>query len=161
MGKYRLILSMVILCMLSSCNTYELMRYQNNGVDKVENAEKHKIYICDDKKVYKVLKPSITTSGLSGNIEPVPDPKEAQEIKSPSPAQLKKHRRDLDILTKKSLPDSAAKIELKKNEITGYNLVVSHSKINWKKVGEVIEAVLGIAVCLALIGALIYWLTFI
>lgn len=161
MSNFKAILLLIILSAAVSCNSYELMRYKGGAVDKVENAEKHKIYICADKKVYKVTKPSITTAGLSGNIEQIKNEKDAQEIKNPSPAQLKRHKHDLDIVTKTEIPDSIFTIALHKTAITGYNLIVSHSKINWKKIGEIIEAIFGIALCLVLLGALIYWFTFI
>ncbi len=162
MNKGKPIPIIFLMWLLASCNSYELMHYQGSGLDKVEDAEKHKIYITAQKKVFKVAKPSITTSGISGDVVLIKDEKEAEEIRTPAtPAQLKKHKHDLNIVTETKVPDSAANISLPKGQIKSYNLVVAHSKINWKKIGDIIAAVLGIAVCLALIGALIYWISFI
>jgi hypothetical protein len=150
------------LAAFTSCKTYEVMHYQGSDVDKLGGAGNYKVYVHSQKNIFKITKPSISPAGVSGNAAIVTDHQEAEEIRAPgTPGLVKKHRNDLNLFTKTVIPDSAANINLKKAEITGYSLTISHSHIKWDKIGNAIALVLGVAVCIALIGALVYWFTYI
>jgi hypothetical protein len=143
----------------SSCKTYEVKHFKDGSVDKVD-LKKYKVYLHDKKNIYLVAKPAISPAGITGDITRVKDNAEADEIRNPStPGLIKKHRHDLVLLTKTEVADSTVTISLKKGDIVEYNLTISHSKVNWDKIGEAIGGVLGVAVCIALMSALVYWFT--
>jgi hypothetical protein len=135
------------------------MHYKNGAVDKLD-AKKYKVYIHTAKNLYLVTKPAISPTGVTGDISQVKDQAEAEEIRNPStPGLVKKHKHDLNIFTRTQIADSVSNVTVKKGDIYEYSLTISHSKVNWDKIGEVVGGIFGITVGLALVGALVYWFT--
>ena len=138
------------------------MRYKGTELGKVKDVNKYKVYVHAQKNTFMFTKPSFASEGVTGDIVIIKDHVQAEEIKNPStPSLLKKHKQDLNLFTKADNADSANNITLKKSEISEYSLVLVHSRINWGKIGNGIADVIGVAVCIGAIGALVYWFTLI
>jgi len=150
----------ITLFAFTSCKTYEVMRYKSTELGKIKDVGTYKVYVHSQKNVYSVAKPSLAADGITGDITPVTDVKAAEDIKNPG--NLKKHSHDLNLFTKTTIPDTASGMfTFKKNDITEYSLVLSHSHVNWGKIGDIVADVFGTAACLAVLGALVYWFTLI
>ncbi len=135
------------------------MHYKDGAVDKLD-AKKYKVYIHTAKNLYLVTKPAISTTGVTGDISRVKDQAEAEEIRNPTtPSLVKKHRQDLNIFTRTQIADTASNVTVRKGDIYEYSLTIGHSKVSWDKIGEVVGGIFGVAVGLALLGALVYWFT--
>lgn len=145
----------------TSCKTYELMRYKGGEIDKkVEHVDNYDVYVQASNGTYKVNKPIYSPAGLKGQYVPVHDKDQAEEIKNPStPRLLKKHKKDINFITKTAIKDTVNTTLIKKRDINEVSLVAAHSGINWKSIGEVILTVLVIAFSIGLIGLLVYWFT--
>jgi hypothetical protein len=162
MRSTKTIFLLITLLAFTSCKTYEVKHFKGGEIDKSLDVTKDKVYIHAQKGLYKVTQPSISKDGVAGDITPVKDPKEAEEIRDPgTPHLMKKHRHDLNIFTKTEITDSTKNVTLKKNDITEYSVVITHSNVKWDKVGDIVKDVLGVAVCIVVMGALVYWFSFI
>lgn len=157
-----LLIFIVSLIAFTSCKTYETVYYKGPDISKIGDIKKYKVYVHAPKALFKVTDASLTAGGLKGDAEAVKDSKEIMEISNPATRHLqKKHSHDLEITTKKEIADSLTSISLTKADITECRVIASHSKINWENVGDIATDILGVAVCLAVIGALVYWFGFI
>ena len=160
MRNDRLFLFLLIPAALTSCKTYELTKYKPAELDKVTDIGKYKVFIQTPKSTFEVKKPSVTKTGVAGDVSQVKDEATREEIKNPkSQGELKKHKDDMNFFTKTEIADSAKSVNLKRTDITEYSLVVSHAGVNWNKIGEGVAGGLGVAVGLAALGGVIYWLT--
>ncbi len=65
----------------------------------------------------------------------------------------------MNFFTKTEIADSVASVNLKRTDITEYSLVVTKSQINWNSIGEGIADSLGIAIGLAALGGVVYWMS--
>jgi hypothetical protein len=160
--KFKLILICFIVFTLASCKVYEVKHSKGIELDKATNVAKANVYLFAQKNTFKVTNPVINKDGVSGGLQLVTDHDEAAEIRNPeTPRLMKKHQKDLDLYTKTTIGDSAVSVSLKKADINEYSQVLVHSKVNWKKVGEITADVFGIAASLAILAAFVYWFTLI
>lgn len=160
MRNSRLFLFLIIPVALTSCKTYELTRYKPADLDKIKDISKYKVYIQTPKNTFEVSKPTLTKTGVTGDVSAVKDQAAREEIKNPkTQGDLKKHKNDMNFFTKTEIADTVKSANLKRADINEYSLVVVHSGANWKKVGEDIAGGLGVAVGLAALGGVVYWMT--
>lgn len=91
------------------------MHYGRDEITNV-NAADYKVYLHDKTALYKVDKPNLSSSGVTGEFTPVLNPDTIAEIKTPrTRKQFKRHLHDLNIYTKAELKPNAI---LKKADIT-------------------------------------------
>jgi hypothetical protein len=94
------------------------------GRDEITNinAANYKVYIHDKTSLYKVDKPNLSSSGVTGEYNPILNPDTIKEIDRPhTRKQYKRHLHDLNIYTKTELKPN---VILKKADITD----ISHLK---------------------------------
>lgn len=149
---------LITLISFTSCKTYEVKHYKGVELDKAGNISKYNVYVHAPKNSFAVKKPSASQTGITGETTLLKDKKEVEEIKNPStPDLVKKHRHDLNLVTKTDIADSTHTLSLKKTDISEYTLTITHS--SWGSIGEGIADGLGIALSLAALGAVVYWFT--
>lgn len=162
--RFKTTLFIIVLSLaFTSCKTYQLMHYKGAEMNKeVTSVDNYDVYVQASNGTFKVNKPVYSPAGLKGQYTPIHDKDQSEEIKNPStPHLLKKHKKDLTIVTKTEIKDTVNSVLIKKRDISEITLVAAHSGINWKSIGEVILTVLVIAFSLGLIALLVYWFTLI
>jgi len=161
MRAKRILLLLIPLLGLASCHTYEVMHYKSNELSgKIKDISKYHVYINYKNKTYKVTKPTFVKYEIKGNITPVTNQAKANEIRNPATkSQMRKHKHDLNLFVQTAIKDSAVNVSVQTRDVKEATVIVSHSVINWKDIGNGIATVLVIALCVVLIGALVYWFT--
>jgi hypothetical protein len=148
------LLFFTILVGLASCKTYEVTSFKAGELSKIADISKYQVYLHAPKVTFQVIKPALSAGGLSGGLTHITDQAQIADLNDPKEAKKNKH--NLNVFTKTEIADSTAAVALKKTEITEYNIVVVHSKVD---VWEGIADGLGLAVSLAAVGAVVYWFT--
>jgi hypothetical protein len=138
---------LAILSVFTSCKSYKVMHYSRDEINNISgDVVKYRVYIHDKTSLYKVDKPNLSTSGVSGDLTPVLNPDTVAEIKNPHTKQQYKRRiHDLNIYTKTEVKTSniTGALVLKKTDITDVSHIITKVDI-----AEDIEtgAILGLGV---------------
>ena len=134
-----------ILFVFTSCSTYKVMHYNRDEITNISgNVVHYKVFIHDKSTLYKVDKPNLSSSGVSGDLSPVSNPDTIAEIRNPhTRQQLKKHMHDLNIYTKVEVKNVPNGVVLKKADITDVSRIITKLNIA-EDAGTV--AVLGLGV---------------
>ena len=93
---------LAILSVFTSCRSYKVMHYSRDEITNISgDVVKYRVYIHDKTSLYKVDKPNLSSSGVSGDLTPVLNPDTVAEIKNPhTKKQYKRRIHDLNIYTK-------------------------------------------------------------
>jgi spore coat polysaccharide biosynthesis protein SpsF (cytidylyltransferase family) len=98
------------------------MHYGRDEITNI-NAANYRVFIHDKTSLYKVDKPNLSSSGVTGEYTPVLNPDTIKEIdRQHTRKQYKRHLHDLNIYTKTELKTN---VILKKADITD----ISHLKV--------------------------------
>lgn len=106
----------------------------------------YKVYVYDEKSLYRVDKPNLSTEGVKGELTPVLNPDTIAEIKEPhGRKQLKRHQHDLDISTKTEIKNNPGGLVVKKSDITGVSHILAKAKIA-ESAGAIVILLFGVLV---------------
>jgi hypothetical protein len=135
----------VILSVFTSCRSYKVMHYGRDEITNISgDVVKYRVYIHDKSGLYKVDKPNLSSSGVSGDLAPVTNEDTIKEIRNPhTRQQMKRRQHDLNIYTKNEVKSVPNGVVLKKADITDVSHIVSKVNIA-EDVGTV--AILGLGV---------------
>lgn len=139
--------SLLLLLVFTSCTSYKMMHYNRDELLNLgPKVSKYKVYVYDEKSLYRVTSPNFSSAGVKGELTPVLNPDTIAEIKEPrTRKQLKKHQHDLDISTKTDIKSNPGGLVLKKNDITGVSYILAKAQIA-ETVGTIAILVFGVLV---------------
>ncbi|MGP8214900.1 MAG: hypothetical protein ACLQQ4_04990 [Bacteroidia bacterium] len=147
------LLFLVSIFVFTSCKTYQVTHYKSNDIGKIGKIESYTVYIHSKNGTFKVDKPSLTTSGVNGELTRITDQSKVEEIRNPvTRTQLKRHRHDLNLYTKTEIIDSSFSV-LKKQDINDISITISKSPVN---IGDIAGAVLVSGLGIAMIAGIVY-----
>lgn len=123
--------TLLLLLVFASCTSYKMTHYNRDEITNIgPNVTKYKVYIHDEKSLYRVDKPNLSSAGVKGDLVPVLNPDTITEIQEPrTRKQLKKHQHDLNIYTKTEVKSNPNAVVLKKTDITDVSHIVAKAKI--------------------------------
>jgi hypothetical protein len=99
----------LLVSFFTSCSTYEVMHYKRAEFDKVSGRlDAFTVYLHDEHNTYKINNPTLSVTGIKGQLTPITDPKEVAGIKAPrTPKEFRKHKHDLGLYTKTEIDAGA------------------------------------------------------
>ncbi len=139
--------TLILLSVFASCTSYKVMHY---GRDEITNigpkVSAYKVYVHDEKSLYRVDKPNLSIAGVKGDLTPILNPDTITEIKEPhTRKQLKRHEHDLNISTKTEIKSNPNGMVLKKDDITDVSHIVAKARIA-ESVGAIAVLLFGVLV---------------
>ena len=143
-----------LLSVFASCTSYKVMHYSRDEITNIgPKVSTYKVYVHDEKSLYRLDKPNLSSAGVKGDLTPVLNPDTITEIKEPhTRKQLKRHEHDLNISTKTEIKSNPNGIIIKKEDIIDVSHIIAKARIA-ESVGAIAILIFGVFVWIFIINS--------